>query len=67
MATTTPARAFSPREVGDALGIHEATVRVEIRRGRLRAIRVGRLLRIPDSALADYLGREHREQVARTR
>lgn len=62
-----PARAYSPQEVADALGIHEATVRAEIRRGRLHAIRIGRLLRVPVSALADYLARDHREQVAPAR
>jgi len=67
MATTTPARAFSPRQVAEALDVHEATIRAEVRRGKLRAVRVGRLLRISDTALAAYLTREHREQVAKVR
>lgn len=59
-ATLPPApRAYSPREVGDALGINELTVRMEVRRGKLRAIRVGRLLRIPADALSAYLSGEH--------
>ena len=66
---TAPApRAYSTREVGAALGINEATVRAEIARGRMRSVRVGRLIRVPDQALADYLQREPgREQVARAR
>ncbi|MBI4583064.1 MAG: helix-turn-helix domain-containing protein [Planctomycetes bacterium] len=61
---SSPPRAYSTREVADALGVHETTIRLEVMRGRLHAIRIGRLLRIPSAALIDYLEREHVEQRA---
>lgn len=39
------------------LRVHRRTLEREIRRGRLRAIRVGRTLRLPLSALRDYIAR----------
>ena len=48
---------FKPQELGQAVGVSSATIRREIRRGRLRAIRIGagRLIRIPESAWRQYL------------
>ena len=48
-------RAYSPQEVARALGVNEATVRREFREGNLRGKRIGRLIRISDMALAEYL------------
>ena len=46
---------YSVQEVATVLGVHPETVRRLIHQGRLGAIRVGRLLRIPEDALAALL------------
>lgn len=43
------------REVAHRLDCDEDTVYSLIRQGQIRAIRVGRLLRVPESALADFI------------
>jgi excisionase family DNA binding protein len=42
---------FSINEVAQSLGVHHGTVRRLIAKGRLPAVRVGRLWRVPSSAL----------------
>jgi excisionase family DNA binding protein len=42
---------YSVREVADELGVHPETVRRLIHEGRLDAVRVGRLLRVPRESL----------------
>jgi excisionase family DNA binding protein len=46
---------YSVQEVANVLGVHPETVRRLIHEGRLDGIRVGRLLRIPEDALAALL------------
>lgn len=54
-STDTPIRALSVAQAARALQVREARIREEIRSGRLRAARVGRLWRIPISRLDAYL------------
>lgn len=54
--TTSPEPVLKVREVAEHLGIKDdVTVYNLIKAGRLRAIRVGRLVRVPESALADFI------------
>jgi excisionase family DNA binding protein len=46
---------YSVREVAEQLGVHPETIRRHIHEGRLEAVRVGRLLRIPKEALETLL------------
>ena len=48
-------RLFSIQDVARILGIREESVRRLVHEGRLRASRVGVLLRVPQSALERYL------------
>jgi excisionase family DNA binding protein len=48
-------RAFSVDEVARRLGVHRLTVRTAIDRGDLRAVRLGRRLLVPCSALDAFL------------
>ena len=50
-----PPAAYSVREVARSLRVTEVRVRREIHEGRLRALRVGRLLRVPAPELERYL------------
>jgi excisionase family DNA binding protein len=43
------------REVASRLRLHEMTVRRHIREGRMRAVRVGRRIRIPEDELGDFV------------
>jgi excisionase family DNA binding protein len=53
----TQERLLTPQEVATMAGVSAATIKREVRRGRLRAIRVGdgRLIRIPEDAWRTYL------------
>ena len=53
--TTTPERVLKIREVANHLGCTDETVYRLVRENRLRSIRVGRLLRVPASALDDFI------------
>lgn len=58
MTTTTtaaPEAVLRVREVAHHLGCDEDTVYRLIREGRIRAIRLGRVLRVPTSSLADFI------------
>jgi excisionase family DNA binding protein len=49
-------RHYTVREVADRYRVEPATVREWIKRKWLRAIKPGRVIRIPDSALIDFDG-----------
>jgi len=56
MATTTaPERVLRVREAAHHLDCDEDTVYRLIREGQMRAIRLGRVLRVPESALSDFI------------
>ena len=42
-------------QAADALQVDPKTIREMIRRGELRAVRCGRLIRIPKSALVEFV------------
>lgn len=46
---------LSVYEVADTLGVHHSTIRRMIRAGQLEAVKVGRVIRIPRSALETAL------------
>ncbi len=46
----------TPDTLADRLGVHPDTVYRAIRTGQLRSVRVGRLRRIPESAVGEWLG-----------
>ncbi len=52
-------RLLTPKELATIAGVSPATIKREVARGRLRAIRIGeaRLLRVPESAWREYLRR----------
>lgn len=53
--TSAPERVLRVREVANHLSCDEDTVYRLIREDHLRAIRLGRVLRVPESALADFI------------
>lgn len=57
MTTTTiaPERVLKVPEVAQSLNCGRNSVYDLIHRGELRAIRVGRLIRVPESALAEFI------------
>jgi excisionase family DNA binding protein len=56
--TDAPEPVLKPRAVAQHLGCTEPTVYQLVRSGELRAIRVGRLIRVPESALRDFIARD---------
>jgi len=50
-----PDRLLSPKQVADGLNVSVWTVYRLVRKGDLVAVRVGRLLRIPESSLEAFL------------
>lgn len=53
--TTAPEAVLRVREVAHHLDCDEDTVYALIRRQEMRAIRLGRVLRVPESALRDFI------------
>ena len=54
--STTPAKlAYSMRESGQLIGCCERVIWQAVKDGELRAARIGRSVRIPATALAEYL------------
>lgn len=53
--TTSPEPVHRVADVARHLDVDPNSVYSLIRSGRLRAVRVGRLLRVPESALTDFL------------
>ncbi|MCR9256210.1 MAG: helix-turn-helix domain-containing protein [Alphaproteobacteria bacterium] len=49
-----PARPYTPQQVAWIWGCSPNHVRAEIKAGRLRAFRLGRLIRIPRDAVQEY-------------
>jgi excisionase family DNA binding protein len=47
--------AYSMREHADAMGVSERTVYAWIKTGKLRALKIGRLVRIPHDAAMEML------------
>ena len=51
---------YSPEEAADLLGISLRTMRTTIKRGEIRHIRIGRLVRISDGDLQTFIdNRKH--------
>ena len=48
--------AYSMREVGQMVGMSERSIWMLIQIGKLRAVKLGRSVRIPADALAELLG-----------
>jgi len=61
---TNMERLFTPKELADLAGCSPATIKREVRRGRLKGLRIGtgRLVRVPESAWREYLRRIAAEQ-----
>lgn len=56
LATSDDTRlAYTMREVGLLFGLSERTIYSLIRRGELRAVRIGRAVRIPSTELTRFL------------
>ena len=53
--TATPEKVLRVREVAHHLDCDEDTVYAILRRGEMRAIHLGRVLRVPESALRDFI------------
>jgi excisionase family DNA binding protein len=53
-----PRRAFRMSEVGELISVSEREVYVLIKQGELHAIRVGRLVLVPSSAIDEFLKRK---------
>jgi excisionase family DNA binding protein len=51
-------RLHSVRDVADRIGVHPETVRRLIHEGRLRAVRVGRALRVENDALEELIAQQ---------
>ena len=56
-------RLLTVNDVAERLQVHPITVRRHIKAGKLRAVRVGRSVRIREAALEEYLGAEEYEQA----
>lgn len=50
-------RLYTTREVAELWSASDDKVRAEIRADRLRHVRIGRLIRVPASALREYIER----------
>jgi len=57
MAAEIP-QLYSVRDVADRMGVHPETIRRLIHEGRLRAVRVGRALRIDHASLEELVARQ---------
>jgi excisionase family DNA binding protein len=55
-------RAITTADAAQRLHLHLRTVQRLIRRGELRAVRVGRVWRVPLAALDEYLARADNRQ-----
>jgi excisionase family DNA binding protein len=54
-ATHTPERVYTVEQVADHLAMHTSGVYRLVQSGDLRSVRAGRLIRIPASALDEFL------------
>ena len=55
----------TPKQFGDRVGIREEQVRTWVKDGLVPAIRLGRLILIPEDALARILARQEENRGAR--
>jgi excisionase family DNA binding protein len=55
-------RYLTPREAADVLRVHPYTVYEMVRQGKLRSVRVGRRILIPESAINEFGGPDGPEQ-----
>ncbi len=53
---------WTPKEVADRFKVSEETVRRYIRQKKLQAVRFGDQLRIPDSALQEFIKKRNADQ-----
>jgi excisionase family DNA binding protein len=53
---------WTPKEVADRFKVSEETVRRYIRQKKLQAVRFGDQLRIPDSALQEFIKKRNANQ-----
>jgi excisionase family DNA binding protein len=52
---STPERLLPVREAAGRLGVREETLRVWLRLGRLTKVQLGQRVRVPESALEDFV------------
>jgi excisionase family DNA binding protein len=50
-----PEKLLTPEEAATRLNVSPRAVREWLRQGKLRGVKVGRLLRVPESAIAEFL------------
>ena len=62
--TQRPQLAVSLKEAAQMLGVHVKTVKREIDRGNLRALKIGKVWRVRVAEIEAYLKRKEREQSA---
>lgn len=55
MSTDELDRLLTRNEVADLLHVHPVTVSTMVREGRLRAVKIGRALRIPAGVVAAFI------------
>jgi excisionase family DNA binding protein len=55
MPTTTPEPVYTVAQIAEHLGVAKEGVYELVRSGELRCVRVGRLIRVPVSALDEFL------------
>jgi excisionase family DNA binding protein len=53
---------YSPEEIGEQFNVKPATVRKWIREGKLKAVKLGRLWRIPEEELQRFIKAGQGEQ-----
>ncbi len=56
---------LTPKEVAEILRVSPRTVQRWVKEGKLRAVRVGRLWRIPSTALTELLAKNTTEEGGR--
>lgn len=62
MSTHVQPLAYTIRECAEALRISERTVRRAIAAGKLRSLRIGRLVRVPADSLRQFMEGEQAKQ-----
>lgn len=54
-------RYYTPQEIADTFKVKKSTVYFWIREGKLRAIKMGNLVRVPEKALREFIKETSRE------
>jgi len=49
---------YTPAEVADMLRVTPAAIHQWVKQGKIKAVRIGRIVRIPESEIALLLGRD---------